>query len=116
MTCSRSAPMIEALLSFVANGVWQAGVVGGAGLLLARAVRPARLRFQFLAVTLAVAACAPLLSLLPRQARPAAAAVAAPRIQPFGAQIAAGLYLAGLLVAAMRLARAAARARRIATS
>src|SRR5439155_15403186 len=41
--------------------------------------RPARLRFQFLAVTLAVGACAPLLTLLPRPSRPAAAASAAPR-------------------------------------
>jgi beta-lactamase regulating signal transducer with metallopeptidase domain len=108
--------MSAALLGFLANGAWQAAIVGGLGLLFGRQLRPARLRFQFLAVTLAVAAAAPLLSLLPRQARPAAAAIAAPRVQPAGATIVVALYAAGLLVAALRFARGAARARRIVAS
>jgi hypothetical protein len=106
----------EALLSYLANATWQAAVVGATGLLLGRALRPARLRFAFLAMTLGVAVCAPLLTLLPRGARPAPVAVAAPRVQPVGAQIAGAIYLAGLAIAAMRLARAALRARRIVAS
>lgn len=108
--------MTELLLSYLTNATWQAAVVGATGLLLARALRPARLRFAFLAVTLAAAASAPLLTLLPRDARPAAVAIAAPHVQPVGAQIAGGVYLAGLAIAAMRFAAAAARARRIVRS
>ncbi len=107
--------MIEALLSYLANATWQVGVIGAIGL-FGRALRPARLRFTFLAVTLAVAACAPLFTLLPRETRPAVVAIAAPRVQPLGAQIVGSIYLAGLVVAAMRFARAAARAHRIITS
>jgi len=105
--------MTEALLAFVANAAWQAAAIGLIGLLLAPALRPARLRFQFLVVTLAVGACAPLLTLLPTQARPVATAIATPRIPQVGAQIAAGAYLAVVALAAVRLARAAAKARRI---
>src|SRR4029079_17402019 len=70
--------MSAALLGFLANGAWQPAIVGGLGLLFGRQLRPARLRFQFLAVTLAVAAAAPLLSLLSRQARSGADATRAP--------------------------------------
>jgi hypothetical protein len=108
--------MNEMLLVFLGNGVWQAAAVGGMGLLLSRTLRPARLRFQFLAVTLAVAAGAPLLSLLPRQARPIAAAIAAPRVEPAGAKIAGALYVAGLVAAGLCFARRVARARRIVAS
>lgn len=108
--------MTETLFAFVANTAWQAAVIGSLGLLLARALRPARLRFQFLAVTLAVAACAPLLTLLPRPARPAASVIAPARIQPIGAQIAVGAYLAAVALAAVRLVHAATKARRIARS
>ena len=108
--------MTETLLAFIANAAWQAAVIGLIGLLLAPALRPAQRRFQFLAITLAVAACAPLLTLLPRQARPAATAIVAPRIQPIGAQIAAGAYVAAVALAAVRLARAATNARKIARS
>jgi hypothetical protein len=104
------------LLVFLANGAWQAAVVGGIGLLLSRALRPARLRFQFLALTLAVVTTAPFLSLLPRQARPAATAIAAPRVEPAGAEIVGALYAIGLAVAALRFVRGAARARRIVAS
>jgi beta-lactamase regulating signal transducer with metallopeptidase domain len=108
--------MTETLLAFIANAAWQAAVIGLIGLLLAPALRPAQRRFQFLAITLAVAACAPLLTLLPRQARPAATAIVAPRIQPIGAQIAAGAYVAAVALAAVRLARAVTKARKIARS
>jgi hypothetical protein len=108
--------MLEMLLAFLGNSVWQTSVIGGIGWLLARALRPARLRFQFLAVTLAVAAGTPLLSLLPQPARPAVTAIAAPQVELRGAQIAGAIYLAGLILGALRFVHRAARAKKIAAS
>ena len=108
--------MTEALLAFAFNAAWQAALIGALGLVLARRLQPARLRFQFLAVTLAVAAAAPLLTLLPSDARPVVAAVSAPSIPPLGARIAAGIYVAAVALAALRFALAAAKARRIAAA
>src|SRR2546428_11467642 len=100
------ASLSEVVLSFVINAGWQAAVISSMGLLLARLLkrRSARLRFQLLALTLAGSVFAPVVTLLPRDTVAQVTAVAPP-VQPQGAVVVSGLYLAGLAFALLQFAR-----------
>jgi beta-lactamase regulating signal transducer with metallopeptidase domain len=111
--------MIEIVVTFVVNAAIQATLVAVVAIALSRMLRhaPARLRFNLLAFALIVASAAPLATLWPSQApltMPASHGV--PPLKSSVAQIVTIAYLAGLGLAAARLARSAMRARRLVTN
>ncbi len=110
--------MSEALLSFVINATWQAALIAGLGLTLARFLRLPGRQFQLLTLTLVAAVAAPALTLMPSRVAPPAAATVdlAPLRTRGGDDAIVLLYLAGLLFVAVRLMIAALRARRIAAA
>jgi BlaR1 peptidase M56 len=106
--------MSDAVFAFLVNGIWQAAVIGGAGLLLGRFLPP-RQRFVFLALTSIACVAAPAFTLL-APAHAAAPLTAATILPPRAMSPLVLLYLAGLAIAAMRYAILALRARSIAAS
>jgi predicted transcriptional regulator len=100
----------DALFAFVVNAVWQSTLIAALGLATARLLRSARQRFELLALTLAAAVAAPLLTLAP-QAAPAGVIDLAP-VQSQGGGI-VFVYLAGLAFFVLRFLAKALRARRL---
>jgi len=108
--------VVELVLTFLANSLVQSTLVCAAALAASRALRsaPAATRFALLAVSLAVAVVAPSMSLLPRAASMAPpSSAAAPQVNERGAIAITIVYLLGAAAAAIRLALAWRRARRL---
>jgi hypothetical protein len=103
--------MRDALFAFVVNAVWQSTLIAALGLATARLLPGARQRFELLALTLAAAVAAPLLTLAP-QAAPAGVIDLAP-VQSQGGGTIAFAYLAGLAFFTLRFLAKALRARRL---
>ena len=102
--------MSDALFAFVVNAVWQAALIAGLGMLLARSVAAARQRFELLALTLIACVAAPALTFAPRSAPTSATAIV---VAPRTTSLLTVIYVVGLAIVAIRFAIAFLRARRI---
>jgi len=96
--------MSDLLFAFLVNAVWQATLIAGL------AIPIARRRFTFLASTLIACILAPILTLAPRGGAAPAGVIA---IAPHSTKLIVILYLAGTAAAAIRIAVALMKARRI---
>jgi beta-lactamase regulating signal transducer with metallopeptidase domain len=124
----------EAVVTFVINAAWQSALIALIGIGAARLLRraPARLRFMLVALTLISAVAAPVMTLVPRDQARTTGVVSrsdstgdtvaiqhepVPRMRPSinrrSAEIVAILYVAGLLLAAVRLLIAGPRTGRL---
>lgn len=118
----------EAVVTFIVNAAWQSAAIASIGIGVARLLRraPARLRFVLVALMLIAAIAAPITTLFPRHQTATTRAVATPAstiatvavqhepvaamrpaLNRRAAEIVAITYLAGLLLAAVRLLVAA---------
>jgi hypothetical protein len=105
--------MRDSLFAFVVNAVWQSTLIASLGLASARLLRGARQRFELLALTLAAAVAAPLLTLAPQRAATTVAAIDLAPVQSRGGGVIAFVYLAGLAFFTLRFLMTALRARRL---